>query len=111
MCLAKTCNVIIMLGTMFAMKLIGKELQKNPSEKGEQLIIDITFVCRHYKFTLICIGRMHYVLHYSKTMTQACIHLGTHEHLVATCPSKDSKDMTHDIIRQEYKKMSIAITL
>jgi hypothetical protein len=51
---------------------------------------------------------MYYVLHRSKTMTQACIHLGTHEHLVATCPSKDSKDMTHDIIRQEYKKTSIA---
>ncbi len=34
-------------------------------------------------------------------MTQACIHLGTHELLVATCPSRDSKDMAHDIMRQE----------
>ncbi len=91
MCLAKTCNENDWEG-----------VAKNPLEEGKQPTTDITFVCRHCKFAPIyiarCLARMYYVLHHSKTMTQACIHLGTHEHLVATCPSKDSKDMAHDII-------------
>lgn len=56
----------------------------NALEEGKQLSICTTFMCRHCKFPPICIARclvrMYYVLHHSKTMTQACMHLGTHEH-------------------------------
>jgi len=38
MCLAKTCNVIIMLGTMFAMKLTGRELQKIHWKKEDNML-------------------------------------------------------------------------
>jgi hypothetical protein len=39
MCLAKTCNVIITLGTMFAMKPIGRELQKFHWKKENNLLL------------------------------------------------------------------------
>jgi hypothetical protein len=48
---------------------------KNPLEEGEYFVVGTTFICRHYKFAPICIAtclvRMYYVLHRSKTMTQA----------------------------------------
>ncbi len=36
--------------------------------------------------------------------TCSCIHLKTHEHLVATSLSRKSKDMAHDLIRQKYEE-------
>jgi uncharacterized protein (UPF0179 family) len=65
-------------------KIYSEGIVKNALEEGEQFSICTTFMCRHCKFSPICIARclvrMYHVLHHSKTMTQACIHLGTHEH-------------------------------
>jgi hypothetical protein len=81
---------------------------ESPLEEGENFVVGTTFICRHYKFAPICIAiclvRMYHVLHHSKTMTQACILLGTHEHQVATSPLRESKEMAHNLIRQEYEK-------
>jgi hypothetical protein len=88
---------------------------KNPLEEGEQLVAGTTFVCRHCKLAPICIARnlakIDYVLHHSKMMTLACIHFGTHEHLVVIDPSRDNKDMAHDLIRQEYENTLTATPL
>jgi hypothetical protein len=35
-------------------------------------------------------------------------HLGTHEHHIVVGLSKKNKEMAHDLIRQKYKKTSIA---
>jgi hypothetical protein len=65
-------------------EIYWKGMVKNVLEEGKQLSICTTFMSRRCKFPPICIARclvkMYYVLHHSKTMTQACIHLGTHEH-------------------------------
>jgi hypothetical protein len=37
-------------------------------------------------------------------MTQAYIHLATHEHHVVTSPSREIKDTAHDFIKHEYDK-------
>jgi hypothetical protein len=88
---------------------------ENPLEKGENFVASTTFICRHYKFAPICIAtclvRVYYVLHCSKTMTQACILLGTHEHQVVTSPLRESKEIAHNLIRQEYEKTPITTPL
>jgi hypothetical protein len=84
-------------------------------EEGKNFVVDTTFISRHYKFAPICIAtslvRMYYVLHRSKTMTQACVLLGIHEHQVATRPLNENKEMAHNLIRQEYEKTPIATPL
>ena len=67
-----------------------------------------TILCRICKSTLSCLRlcacKMFYITSRIPHMTRACVHFGTHDHLVATRECREAMDIIRKKVREQVSK-------